>query len=122
MRRSIGSRSICQRSTQVRLSLGARFLTYALAKAQLRGVSREEQLERPVEGDAQLSIEARQAQQVVRAPKKPSDEAGDHDVAGQLRDGLASAQRRHHAKCAIAKWLRGLSSQRGDDIVRQRRP
>ncbi len=39
----------------------------ASGEAEFRDVSREEQIERPVERDPQLAIEARQAQQVIAA-------------------------------------------------------
>ena len=69
MRRSIGSRSIFQRSTGAALSLRSS-VVLRLAETQLGRIARKEQFERPVEGDAQFPIESRQAQQIVRCAKK----------------------------------------------------
>src|SRR5580704_15484423 len=118
MRRSIFSRSMQMRSTKRALSLGCRALV-AFAEAKLGRVSRKEQFERPVERHAQLSVEAGQAKQIVSPPKEPSDETGDHDTAGQLRNGFATAKRGHHAECLVAKRACRLSANRRHDIVGQ---
>ena len=90
IRRSIGSRSIHAGVLRAAVpSLRAVSTRSSLAEAQLGDIARKEQFERPVEGDAQFPVEPRQAQQVVRSPKKPRDEAGDDVIAGKLRDRLA---------------------------------
>src|SRR5439155_4754283 len=48
-----------------------------LEDLELRDVAREEEIERPVERDAELADEAGQLREIDRAPHEPCDEAGE---------------------------------------------
>src|SRR5205807_7314934 len=65
-----------------------------LPRFELDDVARKQQVERPVDGDANSSIERRQPQQVIRSPDPPRREARYLQTA-EHRDGLPLAEIRH---------------------------
>ena len=72
-----------------------------------------------VQSKATRSLRSRpgKREQVVRSPQKPRDEAGDDAVSGKLRDGLASAECRHHAERLILEGPRRFVTQHCHEIV-----
>jgi len=78
-------------------------------------VSREEQVERPVERDADLPAQSGHLVEVDRAPEEPGEDAGDAE-AEDLRDGRAVAERAHLAERVEREGLLGRAPQRGHDV------
>src|SRR6266550_7954244 len=58
--------------------------------ADLDDVVGQEQLERPIDGNPDAAIEARQSEQVIAAPEEPRDESGDLDPE-DLADAFEAA-------------------------------
>ncbi len=93
------------------LQLGAQRLDL-----QLDDVGREQQVQRPVEGDAQPPLPARQRQQVVGAPGEPGQEPRQPD-AEHLADAAVPTQSGEHAEPFVTEGSRCLSTEDRVDVL-----
>ena len=114
-----GSRLIRRLVTPERPGLATRDRGRAMC-TELHEVLREQDVQRPVEGDAHLLLEARQLREIDCPPQPPGDEARELE-AEDVRDTAAAADGGQQADRREREGRLRLCAELGDDVSRDAR-